>query len=432
MSDQTAERVYFDYDGGTFGFARVVFVNLLLQVLTLGIFRFWARTRERRFLWSHVRLGDDRLEYTGTGMELFVGFLIAMVVLVPIGGIFQGLGFAAGGSPAGLIAVSILQMIVIIFLVYVATYRARRYRLTRTLWRGIRGTLTGSAVRYAGIAMAYLPLVLITAGLGAPFMRIGLMRREIDNMRFGSRSFSFDGRAQDLFAYWLVPWLMLLGLIGGYVWIMYLNFEVMDAVGIDPIDPEAGEPDFETMDTDRVNEAGDQFPMALALLGGAAVLYMITVGWYRVREFRYLAGRIAFEGIRFSSELRLGRVVWIYISYLMTAAAVGMGLLVALVLAALVANGVALDPETMGFGMSEIMAELDEDSRFLVIFGTVLILALVLQTLSRVMVFHRLARAVVNTLALNGAADFSRITQALDSAPRTGEGLADAFDLGDF
>jgi len=61
-----------------------------------------------------------------------------------------------------------------------------------------------------------------------------------------------------------------------------------------------------------------------------------------------------------------------------------------------------------------------------------MIIAILLQTLSRVMVFHRLARAVVSSLAITGARDFSQVTQALDSSPRLGEGLADAFDLGDF
>ena len=82
--------------------------------------------------------------------------------------------------------------------------------------------------------------------------------------------------------------------------------------------------------------------------------------------------------------------------------------------------------------MGEVMGELDESARFLVIFGSMMTMAIVLQTLSRVMVFHRLARAVVASLAITGTQDFSQVTQALDSSPRLGEGLADAFDLGDF
>lgn len=432
MSEMTEDRINFDYDGGTFKFAGLVLSNLILQILTLGIFRFWARTRERRFLWSHVSLGEDRLEYTGKGSELFLGFLIAMVVLFPVAGIYQGLTIVAGSSVAGQIAVNLVYMTSLMFLVHLAVYRARRYRLTRTLWRGIRGTLMGSSVRYALVALAWLPAVILSLGLAAPFMRVALMDREINNMHLGDRPFTFDGKARDLFAYWIVPWLMLLVFIAGYAGAIYLSFEVMDATGIDINNPEASEPNLETMDTERVEDAGNQFPVAFALLGIGGVLYMISVAWYRVREFRYLAGRISFEGMSFSSEIGLGRVAWIYVSYLFTAAAVGMAIVVGLMILALVASGVPLDPDMVGIGMGEMMEELDDDAQFFVIFGITMTIAILLQTLSRVMVFHRLARAVVSTLALTGVQDFSQVTQALDSAPRLGEGLADAFDLGDF
>lgn len=432
MSETTQDRIYFDYDGGTLKFAGVVVANLVLQILTLGIFRFWARTRERRFLWSHVSLGEDRLEYTGRGLELFLGFIIAMIVLFPVVGVYQILLLAAGASIPGQIVVNLLYMTVLIFLIHMAVYRARRYRLTRTLWRGIRGTLTGSSVKYALVALAWLPALVISLGLAAPFMRIALMNREVNNMHLGDRPFAFDGKARDLFAYWIVPWLTLLAVIAGYAWIMYLSFEVMDAANIDINNPEASEPDLETMDTDRVNDAGGQFPIAFTLLGIGGLLYMIAVAWYRVREFRYLAGRVSFEGMSFSSEISLGRVAWIYVSYLFTAAVVGLALVVGLMMVALIASGVPLDPDMVGIGMAEITDELGEDAQFFVIFGFMMIVTILLQTLGRVMIFHRLARAVVSSLALTGAQDFSRVAQALDSSPRLGEGLADAFDMGDF
>ena len=53
----------------------------LLSVVSLGIYRFWAKARIRRFVWSNIRVGDDALEFTGTGLEMFLGFLVAVVVL---------------------------------------------------------------------------------------------------------------------------------------------------------------------------------------------------------------------------------------------------------------------------------------------------------------------------------------------------------------
>ena len=58
--------------------------NLGLNIVTMGFYRFWARTRLRRFLWSNVEVLGDPLLYSGTGMELFKGFLRALVVIVPL------------------------------------------------------------------------------------------------------------------------------------------------------------------------------------------------------------------------------------------------------------------------------------------------------------------------------------------------------------
>ncbi len=432
MADGTTETVNLDYDGRTSQFAGVVIVNLILQVLTLGIYRFWARTRERRFLWSHVSLGGDRLEYTGTGSELFVGFLIAMVIMIPLGAVYTGLLTMFGSDPVMMGVVIVPYMLVIMFLVYVATYRARRYRLTRTLWRGIRGTLMGSSLRYAVAAMGYYVVTLITAGLAAPFMRVGLMRREIENMHFGNRPFAFDGKAREMLARWIVPWLSLLVLIIGYAWYMYLIFGVMDASGIDPYDPDAATPDPATMDNEGVMGAAGQLPMAGALIGIGGLLYVVSAGWYRVWEFRYLAGKVSFEGIRFSSSLGFGRVVWIYISYFLVAIFLTLVIAVVAMVLSFIASGFPMDPELIDYWFETNAAEMDPDLVGTVAVVVTFFLMFVFQVLGRILVFHRLARAVVASLTLTGAQDFSQVAQALDTAPRAGEGLADAFDLGDF
>ena len=70
------------YDGKISGLYGIFLLNLLLTIITLGIYRFWAITRIRRYLWSHMRFEDTRLSYTGKGKEMFFGFLLAMLILI--------------------------------------------------------------------------------------------------------------------------------------------------------------------------------------------------------------------------------------------------------------------------------------------------------------------------------------------------------------
>ena len=73
------------YDGRLGELYKIFIVNVLLGLVTLGIYRFWGKTRMRRYLWSHLGYDGDRFEYTGTGGELFRGFLVVAAVLFVVG-----------------------------------------------------------------------------------------------------------------------------------------------------------------------------------------------------------------------------------------------------------------------------------------------------------------------------------------------------------
>src|ERR1041385_8862991 len=105
----------------------IYFRNLLLSILTLGIYRFWAKTRWRRYLWSHLTLLGEPFEYSGTGKELFIGFLKA-ALLIFLGSLAFGvLQVVADAVVPGLgQGVSWLQSLTILALIYIGTFSALR------------------------------------------------------------------------------------------------------------------------------------------------------------------------------------------------------------------------------------------------------------------------------------------------------------------
>ena len=149
----------------------VIFLfNLALSILTLGIYRFWGRTRIRRYVWSQTSLLGEPLEYTGRGIELFLGFLFALVLIYgPILGLYFGLdvelpdpGEELGGAKLNalilFIAIVLLATPILMLFYYVALFAAYRYRIGRTSWLGIRGGMEGSAWSYGalGIFLGFL------------------------------------------------------------------------------------------------------------------------------------------------------------------------------------------------------------------------------------------------------------------------------------
>ena len=125
---------------------RLLIRGAVLLLFTLGIYRFWLVTDVRRFLWSNTEIAGETLEYTGTAVELLLGFLVAIALLIPVyaGFFLAALDLGVLGKLSGVIAFAALGV-----LGQYAIYRARRYRLTRTIYRGLRFHQKGSAWSFA-------------------------------------------------------------------------------------------------------------------------------------------------------------------------------------------------------------------------------------------------------------------------------------------
>ena len=56
------------YAGRVGEIATIALQNALFNLITLGFYRFWAKTRLRRYIWGNIEYRGERLEYTGRGL----------------------------------------------------------------------------------------------------------------------------------------------------------------------------------------------------------------------------------------------------------------------------------------------------------------------------------------------------------------------------
>jgi uncharacterized membrane protein YjgN (DUF898 family) len=153
------------------------------------------KTRLRRWYWSAIRPGSDPMEYTGTAMEKLLGFLIAVVVLAFYLGIFNLiLMFVSFSLLANNFAAYAISFLGVIPLWFYARYRARRYVLARTRWRGVRFGLEQGAWGYALRALGHWLVVIVTAGLLLPRLTFGLEKYITNRTFFGSARLNQSGR----------------------------------------------------------------------------------------------------------------------------------------------------------------------------------------------------------------------------------------------
>jgi len=191
--------------------------NVLLIIVTLGIYRFWASARERRYLWSRTHVIDDRLEWTGTGKEMFFGFLMVTAVLLPFFLFIQFLfpALIARGKEAAASGILLLFYVGIFFLFGFARFRALRYRLSRSWWHGIRGGSNDPGWNFAGEYLGRNMLVFMTMFIMHPWAATRLWNSRWNQMSFGPLPFRANLTSKGLKGRWAI--LYIVPFIGGIV-----------------------------------------------------------------------------------------------------------------------------------------------------------------------------------------------------------------------
>ena len=297
------------YDGKVGELYGIFLMNLLWTVLTLGIFKFWATTRLRRYLWSHTRFQNERFEYTGTGGELFVGYLLAVLSLI---------GAAVAAAILGRILYYIYQplaaLAVLLFyggialLAAGAIFSAQRYRLSRTLWAGIRGGMTGSMLAYGARSIGYGFLAVFTLFQLAPWRAVRLAEHRINASSLGSLRFTFRGRAREVYVPFLVTYLATLALLAA------IGYGVWTAVqGYLPLLQQVVVRDR----TDAPLPPGAQAAFLRLALIGYGSLFLFGIGaalirfWYVALFERHVIGNSTLGPLRFSSTITGRGLLWL-------------------------------------------------------------------------------------------------------------------------
>lgn len=200
----------FHGDGGTlFG---IHLKNLLLTIVTLGIYSFWAKADVRQYLYSQTSVDGDRFAYAGTGGELFRGFFKAMGLVI-VGGIIAAILAALVSEIVGAL---VGYALVALFVFPLAIVGSRRYRLSRTSWRGIKFSFHGDYVEFLGVFIPGLLLTAVTLGIYYPFFHANVRRFVVSGTRFGNQTFEFTGNGSDLLPRHLLLYILLPLTLGIY------------------------------------------------------------------------------------------------------------------------------------------------------------------------------------------------------------------------
>jgi len=246
-------------------------------------------------------------------MQLLKGFLFALAILVPLqaGGFFLALGL-----PSAQWVVSIGLTAILLFLSQYAVYASRRYRLTRTAWRGLRLRMTGSAWSYAIKAFGLLILAIVTLGITYPWAATALEQIKMRETFYGDAQGDFTGKPGELARSLAVIWAVGLGLplliIGATI--ASIPWEIWTGL-------------LRSAMSERHVVTGSEGLAISAMITAASSSVFIPVLLYPAFQavtFRWRMNGTRIGGASIASEFRIGTAYRIYVLAALAMSALGM------------------------------------------------------------------------------------------------------------
>ena len=214
LLEKEKQSTHFSFTGKGAEYFAIEIVNLLLTVLTLGLYYPWAKAKSMQYLYRKTELAGTPFVFHGTGKEMFIGFIKGFAIFVLLyGTLIYGIFSKDPGTILITLAVFMLGFVA---LVPVALHGMMRYRTSRTSWRGIHLGYRGELSDMISTYLLGTVLTIMTLGIYSSWFIVKLRKQMIDNVRFGNVRLRYVGDGADLFLINLKGYLFSIFTLGVY------------------------------------------------------------------------------------------------------------------------------------------------------------------------------------------------------------------------
>ncbi|MEZ5541089.1 MAG: YjgN family protein [Pseudomonadota bacterium] len=316
----------FEFTGSGGEYFRIWIVNLVLSILTLGIYSAWAKVRTNRYFYGNTRLDGSGFEYHANPLAILKGRLIAVLLLLVY--VFAGQMLPVAGIAFAVVLMLATPWIVwrsIQFNARMTGYRnvrfgfhgalgdAYRYLLLIPLLPLLASALVATALLLAGITLdaqtgiALIALAVLTTYLLFPYIQKSITAWYLNNTRYGQGRLQVQLSAGRYYLVYLclLGWGLLITVVVGAIFgtaTMFTGVQLAAAA----------------------KEAGGEIPNAamLPLLVATLLLYaaLLVIGvwakaYVKVKIRNYVFGRIGLDDVlRLESDISTGRLFRFYLA----------------------------------------------------------------------------------------------------------------------
>jgi len=281
--DSTGQKLSFHGNGQKLFALQIV--NILLTVVTLGVYYPWARASYMRYTMSETEFAGNRFAFHGTGFELFKGMILGLIVL----GFGYGMFFYLSTAHHPFIG-SFLFFFYILLLVPFAIHSSMRYRASRTTWRGIHFGYRGDLKELMNLSVRGVFLSIITLGIYGAWYSMELRSYVLGHVRLGSVSVRYEGKGGKYLTMNFLGYLLSIVTVGVYFfwWVKDLFNYYIDNILLEQNGKEVRL---------KSTATGEGF-FKLLVLNLLIVVFTLGLGtpWAVVRTLNYVLDNVQLQG----------------------------------------------------------------------------------------------------------------------------------------
>ena len=280
---QSTSQTPITFTGNASDYFGIWIVNLLLSIVTLGIYSAWAKVRRKKYFYQNTLIDGVGFDYHANPIAILKGRVIAFVLFV----IYN---LVAQANPVlGALLFLLLLLVVPWLVVRGLTFNARN-----TSHRGLRFDFKGRYAEVAKIFVVYPMLVLFSLGLAYPWWVQRINRVLVNGHRFGLSAFDCTATVGGFYRIYL----KLLGILFG----LSVLVALLLGAGIKPM-----------LAMQQASAA--ELSMVFIIFGaGLCYLFVLAgIGAYvKTRTSNLVWNHTQLEHVQFVSTQRMRDVMWLY------------------------------------------------------------------------------------------------------------------------
>lgn len=178
--------IRFEFRGDGWEYFRIWITNILLTLITLGIYSAWATVRNKRYFYSNTYIGNDNFRYLASPITILKGRLIALFAVIVY--------FIVSATSFGMtIVFTVILMLLIPFFVN----KSFSFKNRMSSFKNIQFRFKGSYGEAFMVIYIWPLLGVLSFGILYPLALLKANEYFVRNSSYGTSHFDFNARYTD-------------------------------------------------------------------------------------------------------------------------------------------------------------------------------------------------------------------------------------------